>query len=299
MKIGAKLIVDKALKYFFRVLLVLLCITYIVPVLWMMMNSLKGPLEYYLKPTYAAPDSWINFSSYKYFFEHIQYTVSTDEGKMLYTLPWMFYYSLLWAILPSVWSVTLSFMSAYVIAKYRFPGRSFLYSLGIIVMILPIVGSTGSMLLVRKSLGIYNNMWLTALTMPACAFSGMQFLAMYAAFKGIPWDYAEAVFIDGGGHLRVFTTIMLPMALPSGMVFVLLNFIAYWNDYSTFLFWLPRYANLARGIYNYQYDGRISMGASIPDILAGFVVVSIPIVILYASVQKVITSNFVVGGLKG
>ena len=290
--------IDRVIRTVLVVLLWVLSLSLLFPVFWMVNNSFKGDLEYYLTQSWELAEEF-NWDGYKFFFENISYKVVKHEGTIIYTLPWMIYYSLVWAIVPPLFGTLLTFMCAYVIAKYRFPGRDFLFNLGIIVMILPIVGSTGSALMLRKALHIYDNMFLMILTGPAAAFSGMSFLVLHAAFKGLPWEYAEAVFIDGGGHFRAFITVMAPMALPSAMVFVLLGIIGNWNDYSTFLFWLPSYANLARGIYYFQYVGRLELQASNPDILAGFVVVSIPMVILYCSVQKIVTANFIVGGLKG
>lgn len=290
--------VDKTLRIVGIVFLWILSVSLLYPLFWMLNNSFKeGVTEYYLSPSWKLAERF-NWSGYKFFFENISYEVPTADGIIEFTLPWMIFYSLIWAIVPPIFSTMITFMCAYVIAKYRFPGRSFLFSLGIIVMIFPIVGSTGSALMLRRALGIYDNMLLMILTGPSAAFSGMTFLVLHAAFKGIPWEYAEAVFIDGGGHLRAFLSIMAPMALPSAMVFVLLGVISHWNDYGTFMFWLPSYANLARGIYNFEYN-RILVGATMPDILAGFVVVSVPMIILYSSVQKTITANFIVGGLKG
>lgn len=289
---------DKFVRIFLIICLCILSISLLFPVFWMINNSFKDQIEYYLSPSWKLAES-LDWSGYKFFFENISYKVVKHEGTIVYTLPWMIFYSILWAVLPSLFSTMITFMCAYVIAKYRFPGRNFLFNLGIIVMIFPIVGSTGSALMIRKALGIYDNMALMILTGPSAAFSGMSFLVLHAAFKGIPWEYAEAVFIDGGGHTRAFLSIMMPMAMPSAMVFVLLGIIGGWNDYGTFLFWLPSYANLARGIYFFQYIGRLELEASMPDILAGFVVVSIPMIILYCSVQKIVTSNFIVGGLKG
>lgn len=290
--------VDKAVRIVFIVFLWILSISLLYPLFWMLNNSFKeGVVEYYLSPSWKLAKGF-NWDGYKFFFENISYEVPTADGVIEFTLPWMILYSLIWAIAPPLFSTLLTFMCAYVIAKYRFPGRNFLFNLGIIVMIFPIVGSTGSALLLRRALGIYDNMLLMILTGPSAAFSGMTFLVLHAAFKGIPWEYSEAVFIDGGGHFRAFITVMAPMALPSAMVFVLLGIIGHWNDYSTFMFWLPSYANLARGIYNFEYN-RILVGATMPDILAGFVVVSLPMIILYSSVQKIVTANFIVGGLKG
>ncbi len=293
-------IASNVIKHVIGIVLLVYSLTLLIPIFWMLLNSLKTEIEYYQTKTFDFP-SKAYWQNYAYIFKNLQYTVNSRDGlgKVTYTLPWMFAYSLLWAVVHPLFNTLISVMCAYVISKYKFPGRNFIYSLGIIIMILPIVGSTASALVVRRELNIYNNMFLTIITSPSGAFSGMHFLMLYAAFKSIPWEYAEAVFIDGGGHFRVFITIMFPMIMPTFWVLVLLGFIASWNDYGTFLYWLPSYANIAIGVYKFQYTGRIQYGTTMPQILACFAIVSIPIVTLYVASQRVITANYMVGGLKG
>lgn len=298
-------IIDAALKIAIGVILLVYSFSLLVPIFWMLINSVKGLVDYTNHGSFSLPTKidWSNFKRIPEILVVRGVRTPDGVGTMEWTLSWMFIYSFLWAFTSSIFYIMIQTMCAYVIAKYKFPGRDFIYSLGIIVMIVPIVGTAGSAMLLRKQFGIYNNITLMILTSPYTAFSGLNFLIQYAAYKGIPWEYAEAVFIDGGGHLRVFTTIMLPMVLPTIWVLTLLGFIGAWNDYSVFLMWLPSYKNLAIGIYNVQYnlsadlDGKGS--GSIPQLLACFTVVSLPVVILYISFQKIITANFIVGGLKG
>lgn len=293
-------IINSVVKHFIGVILLLYACSLLIPIYWMLINSFKDVVQYYQEGPFAWPDAF-NFDNYAFILENMEFTTTSKDGSgtVVFTLPWMFYYSFIWAAGSTLFCILIQVMCAYVISKYRFPGRQFIYSLGIIIMILPVIGSSGSMMLLRRQLGIYNNMLLMILTAPATAFSGLNFMMLHAAFKGIPWEYAEAVFIDGGGHIRVFLTIMLPMIMPTVWVLVLLGFIGAWNDYTSFMFWLPSYVNVAMGVYRFQYSSRLELGTTMPQILASFAVVSIPVVILYVSFQKIITANFLVGGLKG
>ena len=133
---------------------------------------------------------------------------------------------------------------------------------------------------------------------PGVCFSGVWFLLFYAAFQGVPWEYAEAAFIDGAGHYKVMFRIMLPLMIPTFSAIFLLSFLSTWNDYNTFIMWLPSYANLAYGMYLFQMDAS-SYGASMPQIMAGFIICMIPTVIIYIASQKLITSKLMIGGLKG
>ena len=105
------------------------------------------------------------------------------------------------------------------------------------------------------------------------------------------------VFIDGGGHLTVFLKIIIPIMMPTLCALYILAFIGSWNDYSASLIYLPSVPTLAYGLYLFQYDSA-KYGASLPEVLAGFAICSIPSVVLFCSFQKVITKSLTVGGLK-
>lgn len=187
---------------------------------------------------------------------------------------------------------------AYVIAKYKFPGRNLIYNLGIIIMIVPIVGNLPSAMVVRtKIIPTYDNMLLTILTGPCTCFSGLYFMLLYGAFKEMPWDYAEQVFVDGGNHFTAFIRMYFPMILPTSMVMFILIFLGAWNDYSTFMLWLPSSPNLAYGLYMLKANSKVSL--STPALMAGFTLIVIPTVAIYIASQKLILSKFTVGGLKG
>ena len=165
-------------------------------------------------------------------------------------------------------------------------------------MIIPIVGNLPAAMDVRKNIiPTWDNMFLTIITGPTTVFSGFNFLLLYGAFKSMPWDYAESVFLDGGGNFTALFKIYLPMVLPTSTVIFVLAFLGAWNDYSTFMLWLPSSPNLAYGLYMLRANSQVSL--STPALMAGFTLIVIPTVILYAASQKLIMSRFNIGGLKG
>ena len=162
-------------------------------------------------------------------------------------------------------------------------------------MVITIVGSLANTLLIYKNLHIYNNLW-AYIIFPGGPF-GFNFLLLYGAFKHIPDSYSEAVFLDGGGHFTVFFKVIIPIMMPTFIALYVLSFIGVWNDYSASLVFLPSTPTLAYGLYVFQYDAA-KYEATLPEILAGFTICSIPSVILFCSFQKVITKSLMVGGLK-
>ena len=288
-------------KWFFYAVLVIYCLSLLVPLIWMIFTAFKGYTEYY-ENMFLWPKKWI-FENFPSAFEKLKIQAPVYKGdRQVATIEYgifnMISTSLIWSLSTASIHVLCTALVAYVMARYEFFGRKFLYTLGIFIMITPIIGNTPSMMIVRKSLGIYNNMFLTILTQNSTCFSGLHFLILYGAFGSLPKSYSEAAEVDGAGHYTILLKIMLPMMLPTCAVIFVLSFLTHWNEYGTFLIWLPSYANLAFGMYQFQQDAAY-YGANINEIMAGFCLAIIPSATLYIASQKVVMSKFTVGGLKG
>ncbi len=274
----------------FWVLLIVYAISMLVLPLYMLNTSLKADdLECVYNP-FGLPKefTWSNFK---------EIFVIFDE-KMEISVAGMFWVSILTSVLKPFLGVLFTTLFAYVEAKYQFFGKKFFFNLGIVLMILPIVGNLPSAMQINKALGVYDNLVLNILTSPSGCFYGTNFLLMYGAFKVIPWDYAEAAFIDGANDYTVLFKIYLRMVLPQAVVLFVLGFMGTWNDYSTYLIWLPSTPNISYGMYLF-YQKANAYRVSLPELMAGFTVVMIPTIVLYCCTQKIINSKFVIGGLKG
>lgn len=283
-------IVSAVFYRLFWVVLIVYAASMLVLPLYMLNTSLKADnLECIYNP-FGLPESitWGNFKEIFVIFNE----------KMEVSVAGMFAVSILTSVCKPFLAILFTTLFAYVEAKYDFFGKKFFFDLGIVLMILPIVGSLPSAMQVNKALGVYDNLFLNILTSPSGCFYGTNFLLMYGAFKVIPWDYAEAAYIDGANDYTVLFGIYIRMVLPQAVVLFVLSFMGAWNDYSTYLMWLPSTPNISYGMYLF-YQRANSYRVSLPELMAGFTVVMLPTVILYCGTQKIITSKFVVGGLKG
>lgn len=282
-------------KWGVLVVLLVYCLTLIYPLVWMLLNSLKDEWAY-TKNLFGLPDVWM-WENFAIAFRNLKATDPT--GLKTFHIGEMFLISVFRSGAVSFIMVFFQAICSYVLAKYKFVGNRFIYSLGIVVMILPIIGSMPSAMLVAKAIGTYDNLWLSTITAPSNIF-GLNFLILYGAHKAIPKDFSEAAFMDGASHSRVLFQIMLPMVIPTCAVIFVLNFLANWNDYSVHLIWLPSYPNLALGLYLFQRTSVSGIDSvTQPQMLAGFAIVMIPTVLLYLASQNLIVSKFTVGGLKG
>lgn len=258
--------------------------TLLYAILWAFGMSLKGQEEYYSN-TNGFPQAWA-FSNYVTAFKSVQV-----EGKNMIV---MFINSVWYACGGAVLQVVTSAVVAYVVSKYKFPGRGFLYGLALVTMMIPIVGSFPSQYRVYKTLGILDT---PALLITKAAGFGFNFIVLYSFFKTLSWTYAEAAFIDGASHLRVFLGVMLPMAIPVMGSLFLVAAIGLWNNYMEPVLFLQSYPTLTSGLYIFQlYTTR---DVNYPVLFAGLLVSVIPVVLLFIFFQNTIMESMSVGGIKG
>lgn len=191
-------------------------------------------------------------------------------------------------------SLTACTCTAYVIAKYKFKGRNFIYSLALVVMMIPIYGALPSQYKLYSQLRIINS---PLLLITHFGGFGMYFIYIHSFFKSLSWSYAEAAFIDGASNFRTFLTIMVPMMLPSISALAIMNFVGMWNDYANPIIFLPDMLPLASGMYTFEIN--MIYESDEPLYFAGVFISILPTVALFVIFQNTIMSNVYSGGLKG
>ena len=281
------------------VFLILFTASMILPFLWMLITSFKSAADYTVS-TFSFPSEkyggW-QFENYKIAFELLPIRiVDWSVGYIEISVFRMFLNSLILSGLGPAIGLIQPALTAYIVAKYKFKGSNFIYSLGIIVMILPVYGSLGLTLKFAKWVGYYDNLILQVL-LSGSPF-GFTFIFFYGVFKTLPWSYAEAAFIDGASHARVMFQIYFPLMLPIFATQYILSFISSWSDYMTTTVMAPSWPTLGYGIYMFQQRASVN-GATVPQIMCGFIMMGTVTAILYLSTQKLLLEKMNVGGLKG
>ena len=191
-------------------------------------------------------------------------------------------------------SVTIPAISGYITAKYDFKIKKLITSIVIITLVVPTIGSVTMTYRLMESLHLLNT-FQGVFLMSAGGF-GFSFLLFRNFFSAIPWEYAEAAFIDGAGHYRVFFQIMIPMAVPAMGALALLSGIGAWNSYQDVLLYNPSWPTLASGLYGISQT--LPRFGNTPAYYAGLVIALIPILIIFCIFSDRIMRNFSVGGLK-
>ena len=277
------------------VVLLAYAISLALPLVWSFFTSFKGRIDYRLNPV-GLPKEWefLYDDVLKQFRAPITKNNITTEGGA--GLGIMFGNSIWYAIGTSVVSTTVSFLVGYIVARFRFKICDAIYTVVILQMIIPTVGTLPSEIAIAQGLGLYNT--IHGMLFMKSYVTGLYFLSFYAALRVIPRDYEEAAYLDGAGNLRVMFNIMLPMTSGVFGTIFLLNFIGFWNDYQTPMVYMPGYPTLAYGLFYLCNVPRNDIDSSVPMQLAGCMLMAIPLLGLFMACHKKLLGNVSLGGLK-
>lgn len=196
--------------------------------------------------------------------------------------------------------LTFSTMAAYAFARIKFPGRDVIFAVLLSSMMIPGIVTMIPNLLTVTWLGRIGPIaWIDnwpSLTIP---FMGSVFsiFLLRQFFSQIPEELFDAAKIDGAGHWRMLTRVVIPLSSAPILVITVLSFIGSWNALAWPLLvtnspkWLP----IAVGLYNFVSD----QGSKVNLIMAGSVITIIPILFLYFITQRQFTESIARSGLKG
>ncbi|WP_155370793.1 carbohydrate ABC transporter permease [Catellatospora vulcania] len=204
--------------------------------------------------------------------------------------------SLIVSSLTAVLTVLVSAYTAYSFSKFRYRGRRSLMSLILASQMFPQALLLITLYLVFSAYGLLNSylaliLSFTTFTLPLCVWMLKGF------FDTIPNELLEAAKVDGAGQGSVIHRILLPVSLPGLVATGLFAFIRGWND---FIFALtlagPAKQTLPPGLVN-TYLGEFQ--AAWPDLMAASLVVSLPVVIGFAVLQRYLVAGLTSGAVKG
>ena len=281
-KMNAFMIVSFVVLFTYLLMIVL-------PLLWAAMASFKTNLEVTYHP-FKLPKKWL-WSNYQIVFENFVAPVRSEyrDAGILELLS----NSLLYALGSAILQMLSCMLTAYIVARFDFKFCKLIYSIVIVTMIIPIVGSLPSEIRVARALGIYDTMigsW-----MMKTYFIGLYFLIFHAAFKMVPNAYAEAAYLDGAGNFTVMTRIMIPFVKGTMATVLLLNLITFWNDFQTPMVYMPSHPTIALGLYSVVNN---QQKTDVPMQLGACMIVAIPLIMLFACFQNKLLGNITTGGLK-
>ena len=271
--------------------LMLYAVMFIYLFVWGITTSFKGILEFSKDPL-GIPSEW-RFENYKTAFDYF-YVRLSGTNEYVY-LEQMVIYSIVYSGGCAFMQTLATCIVAYATARFDFKLSKIIYSVVLVLMVLPIIGSLPSEIQLTKNLGIYDTLFGPLVL--KFNFIGMYYLVFYATFRGVPKAYTEAAKIDGASNMRIMTRIIFPLIKNTFSTIMLINFVAYWNDYQTPMVYIPSYPTMAYGLYLYNFS-TISQISDTPMKIAGCMIVFLPILIVFIAFQKRLMGNISMGGIK-
>ncbi|HYN87177.1 MAG TPA: carbohydrate ABC transporter permease [Ardenticatenaceae bacterium] len=281
-------------NFFIYIILAVGAIIFIAPFAWMFVASLQR-----IGDMFRWPPSWIpinpTLDNYVRFFEEAnvgRYFANSAYVALAVTFLQMFFNSL----------------AAYTYAKRRFPGRDFLFTLGLATMMIPGYVTLIPTYLILQHMPLFggNDIWgqgghgwldsYWVLIAPgSVSMFGIFLLRQY--MKSIPTDLVDAAKIDGAGHFRIYLQIILPLTMPALAAMGIFTFQSAWNEF----FWplitvsSPELLTLPVGLALFVVKNR-----TVWDILmAGSVVATLPILIVFILFQRWFIRGIALSGIKG
>ena len=272
-------------KIIFFSIFFIYAVSLLLPIVWGFFMSLKTRVEFVVSQSNIFPKAW----------QFINYITAWTELTAAGSNMLLMFINNLWFAGGIVFATMfLSTTAAYVIAKYQFPGKTVITTIALITQIIPIMGSFAAQMRVMLNIGFYDSPFVCVAL--ASSFGG-NFILLTSFFRNVSWEYAEAAFIDGAGHTKVFMSVMLPQAITPVLTLALTAFIGYWSDYYNPLLYMPSFPTLSSGLFLYQTVSVRTLNW--PVLFAGLLLTMVPILILFFIFQRSILDLQFGGGLKG
>ncbi|RME71463.1 MAG: carbohydrate ABC transporter permease [Chloroflexi bacterium] len=258
-------------------LLLVIGLIWIYPFLWVVFAAFKGQREMFTAGARLWPYEWVfdNFSRAWIKANFRQY----------------FFNTVLYSTAATVIELIKASMCGYVLARYRFPGRDFLYRLILATLFVPIATVIIPQFVLIKALGLLNTRLGVILALSGGA-GALYVLLFTGFFASIPEDIFDSARIDGANFFQTFR-LVLPLTRPVIATVIIFQFMHTWNEFNIpliFTFSKPELRNLAVGMYAFQ--GEYSFDWT--GFAAGTVISVIPVLLVFLAFQ-----NYFVRGLSG
>jgi len=197
------------------------------------------------------------------------------------------------ALVVTTLQLITSSMAAYAFSRFEFPGRRMVFAIYLATMMIPIQVLIVPLFVQMRDLGLIDSYLGVLLPSMASAFG---VFLMRQAMNTVPRELDEAAHLDGAGHLRIFTTVIIPLVRPALATFGIFAFMSSWNSFlwpliilrSEELKTLPLALASLQGQFTTQWD----------VMMAGSVISILPMLAIYIFAQKYVIQGVASSGLK-
>jgi len=195
-------------------------------------------------------------------------------------------------------AVVLASMAAYAVARLRFPGKSVLIGVSLLIAMFPAIALATPLFNIERILGLFDT-W-PGLIIPYVA-TGLP-LGIYtlsAFFREIPWELEKAAKVDGATPFQAFVRVIAPLAAPGMVTTAILVFLFCWNEFLLAITLTSTLRARTAPAAMAFFTGNSAFAVPTGTITAAAVVITIPIIIFVLFFQRRIVAGLTSGAVKG
>lgn len=274
---------------FVYTILIVWALTTIFPLLWSIMNSFKNKKAIY-NNSFALPvDKLFSLDNYKAVFAN-------------YDILNAYRNSFIISGTVAVVVILFSGMAAYILTRYKFPGKGILDALLYAGMMFPIYSTIIPVLRMMTGWGIVNtphvSLNLLSVILPQIA-GNMSFaiIVLRSYMRGLPVELEEAAYMEGCNIFQIYFRIIMPLSKPSFVTVGIFSFLWSYNDLFTQMLFLRTKDNWAITILLNNIASK--EGVNYGMLFTSVTLIVIPILVVYMALQKYIIKGMTVGAVKG
>jgi multiple sugar transport system permease protein len=267
----------------------------LLPVVWILSLSFKGPGETAAGSPQFLPKDW-TIQNYRDILGFGTVTPGQENTNNDFLDALRNSFGI--AAIATVLSVIFATLAAYAIARLDFKGKRLVLSLALAIAMFPVVALVGPLFDLWRTLGLFNT-W-PGLIIPYMSFTlPLAIWTLSAFFREIPWEMEQAAQVDGATSWQAFRKVIVPLAAPGVFTAAILTFFFAWNEFVLAL-------SLTSTTDSRTVPAQLSFFVG-PDpfnppyglLAAASVVVTVPIIIIVLLFQRKIVAGLTSGAVKG
>jgi len=210
-------------------------------------------------------------------------------------IPLWFGNSLIVTVASLVITTVVSALAAYAIARFRFPGRAFYFNTMIALMVIPPAVLILPLFVLMVNINLINKLPSVIIIYSGLLIPFSVYL-LVSFFRSLPPELFDAAAIDGCNNLDIFWRISLPLSTPAMVTLIVVNALFVWNELLIALVFLQdqSHKTLMPGLMLFR--GHYTLNE--PLIMAGNLIATIPMVLLYLFGQRLFVEGLIAGAVK-
>ena len=262
------------------ILLAVGCFVVLMPVVWMVLTSLKAADQVFvMPPIWVFEPQWGNYAEVLRLVPFQRYVLNTATIVGLVVLGTL---------------LSCSFC-AYGFARLQAPGRNVIFTVLMATLMLPTTVTLVPTYIVFNHLGWLNT--FKPLILPAFFGSAFFIFLFRQFFLGIPKELEEAARIDGAGYLRIWWTIFLPLSWPVVATVTVFTFVAAYNDFFGPVIYLSDESKYTIAVALSYFSGSPRIGPQTHLLMAATTIAALPSILVFLLAQRYFIKGIAVSGI--